>query len=95
MRTGGWSRGRILMLWSIMAVVCALSSAAGYIFLSRASNHFLSVVDAFAGGAILMMLANTMIPEAYERAGKLAGVATVLGFAVAVLLVVFEHGGTV
>jgi ZIP family zinc transporter len=42
---------------------------------------------------MLMMLANTMIPEAYEHAGKLAGVATVLGFAVAVFIVVLEHSG--
>jgi ZIP family zinc transporter len=40
-----------------------------------------------------MMLANTMIPEAYEHAGKSAGVATVVGFAVAVWVVVFEHAG--
>jgi ZIP family zinc transporter len=40
-----------------------------------------------------MMLANSMIPEAYEHGGKLAGVFTVLGFAVSVLVIVFEHGG--
>jgi ZIP family zinc transporter len=38
-----------------------------------------------------MMLANTMIPEAYERAGKLAGVFTVFGFAVSVSIIVLEH----
>ena len=93
MRVGGWSRGNILLLWSAIAVVCAFASAAGYVSLSGASDHLLAVVQAFAGGAILMMLANTMIPEAYERAGKLAGVATVFGFAVAVLIVVLEHSG--
>lgn len=34
-----------------------------------------------------------MIPEAYERAGKLAGIATVVGFAAAVFIVVLEHSG--
>ena len=38
---------------------------------------------AFAAGAILTMLADTMMPEAYEHAGNLAGVLTTLGFAVA------------
>jgi ZIP family zinc transporter len=61
--------------------------------LGDASKFVLAFVQAFAGGAILMMLANTMIPEAYERAGKLAGLATVIGFAVAVLVVVLEHTG--
>ena len=91
MRAGGWSRMKIFVLWSAIAFVCAGASAAGYAMLGNASNHLLAVVQAFAGGAMLMMLANTMIPEAYEKAGKLAGVATVFGFAVAVLLVILEH----
>ena len=45
----------------------------------------------FAGGAILVMLANTMIPEAYEHGGKLAGLFTVLGFGVSVLIVLLER----
>jgi ZIP family zinc transporter len=41
---------------------------------------------AFAGGAILAMLADTMMPEAYEHGGRLVGVVTTLGFAVALLI---------
>jgi zinc transporter, ZIP family len=41
---------------------------------------------AFAGGAILTMLADTMMPEAYEHGGRLVGVVTTLGFAVAFLI---------
>jgi ZIP family zinc transporter len=93
MRSRDWSRMKIFLLWSAIALVCACASAAGYALLGDASNHLLAVVQAFAGGAMLMMLANTMIPEAYEHAGKLAGVATVLGFAVAVFIVVLEHSG--
>jgi ZIP family zinc transporter len=93
MRAGGWSRTKVLLLWSAIALLCAFASAAGYALLGGASPFVLAVVQAFAGGAILMMLANTMIPEAYEHAGKLAGVATVLGFAVAVWVVVLEHSG--
>ena len=91
MRADGWSRIKILLLWSTMALVFGAVSAAGYALLGGVSAHTLAVVQAFAGGAILMMLSNTMIPEAYERAGKLAGVATVMGFAVAVTLVILEH----
>lgn len=95
MRADGWSRAKILLLWSTMALVFGAVSAAGYALLGGVSAHTLAVVQSFAGGAILMMLANTMIPEAYERAGKLAGVATVVGFAVAVWLVILEHSGAV
>ena len=84
---------KVFLLWSAIAVVCGVASAAGYALLGGASNFVLAVVQAFAGGAMLMMLANTMIPEAYEHAGKVAGVATVVGFAVAVWVVVLEHAG--
>mgnify|MGYP001551635398 FL=1 len=91
MRAGGWSRMKVFALWSAIALVCGGASAAGYALLGNASDHLLAVVQSFAGGAMLMMLANTMIPEAYEKAGKLAGVATAIGFAIAVFLVVLEH----
>jgi ZIP family zinc transporter len=91
MRSGGWSRTKILLLYSIIALVCAFCTVAGYRFFASASPMLLSFVNTFAGGAILMMLANTMLPEAYENAGKLAGVFTVFGFAVAVLIVILEH----
>ena len=94
MRSGGWSRAKILSLWLVIAVVCAGASAAGYGLLGNVSPLSLSFVQTFAGGAILMMLANTMIPEAYEHAGKLAGVFLVLGFAACVWVVVLEHAGT-
>jgi ZIP family zinc transporter len=93
MRSSGWSRTKVFLLWTAIALVCALASAAGYALLGDLSRFWLSSVQAFAGGAILMMLANSMIPEAYEHGGKLAGVFTVLGFAVSVLVIVFEHGG--
>ena len=93
MRAGGWSRAKVFLLWATIALVCAFASGAGYALLGNASNFVLAVVQAFAGGAILMMLANTMIPEAYEHAGRLAGLATVVGFTIAVWLVVLEHAG--
>jgi ZIP family zinc transporter len=47
-------------------------------------------MKAFAAGAIMMMLANTMMPEAYNHGGKLAGVFTVLGFAMSVTVALLE-----
>ena len=93
MRSSGWSRTKILLLWVSIAVVCGGASAAGYGLLGGLSPGWLSFVQTFAGGAILMMLANTMIPEAYEQGGKLAGVFTVLGFAICVWVIVLEHAG--
>jgi len=90
MRAGGWSGAKIFLLWLSITLVCAGSSAAGYTLFAGVSPEWLAFVQTFAGGAILMMLANTMIPEAYEHGGKLAGVFTVLGFAVAVWVTVLE-----
>lgn len=90
MVAGAWSRKKIMMLWLLIAVVCALSSMAGYSLLGNASPTTVSFIQTFAGGAILVMLANTMIPEAFEHGGKLAGIFNVLGFAVAVSIAVYE-----
>ncbi|SHF82294.1 zinc transporter, ZIP family [Flavobacterium fluvii] len=91
MKEGGWSQKKIVLLWVIIALLCALSTVAGFALFSGASKEWLSFIQAFAGGAILMMLANSMIPEAYEHGGKLAGVFTVLGFFVSVCVVVLEN----
>jgi zinc transporter, ZIP family len=90
MMAGAWSRKRILLLWFVISVVCAFASLAGYSLLTNATHHTISFIQTFAAGAILVMLSNTMIPEAYEHGGKLAGIFTVLGFAVAVSMALFE-----
>jgi len=91
MKAAGWRRGKIALLWIVIAVICAVASVAGFSLFSRASDNWLSFIQAFAGGAILIMLANSMIPESYERGGKLAGLFTILGFFVSVTVVVLEN----
>jgi ZIP family zinc transporter len=84
---------KIHSLWIIIALVCAASSVAGFALFSGVSVQWLSFINAFAGGAILLMIANSMIPEAYEHGGKLAGIFTVLGFFISVSVVIMEHFG--
>ena len=79
----GWRSRRILTLWGIVILVSALSALAGYGLFGDASPDTVAFVLAFAGGAILTMLAETMIPEAYLRGGKAVGLVTTFGFAVA------------
>jgi len=92
MKEGNWGGTRIMLLWLIITLVCAASAALGYALLGDAPTIWLSFVKAFAAGAILMMLANTMIPEAYNHGGKLSGVFTVLGFGLSVGVVLLERG---
>jgi ZIP family zinc transporter len=79
----GWTKSRVVVLWSGIALVSALSSLAGYTLLKDASQSTVAFVLAFAGGAVLTMLASEMTPEAHEKGGRLAGVFTTVGFALA------------
>ncbi|MGN6611213.1 MAG: ZIP family metal transporter [Angustibacter sp.] len=86
MRKAGRSTRYILGLWVAVLVVSTLAAALGYAFLSGASGGVIAVIQSFAAGAILTMLADTMMPEAMEHAGALVGLVTVAGFASAFLL---------
>jgi ZIP family zinc transporter len=91
MKAGQWGWKKIMLLWLSIALICAVATVAGYGLLEGVSPKWLAFINAFAGGAILMMLSNTMIPEAFEHGGKLAGVSTVMGFAVSVSIVLLER----
>ena len=91
MKAGGWKNKNILLLWLFISIVCAVSTVAGYSLFSGASKEWLAFIQAFAGGAILIVLANSMMPESYEHGKKLAGIFTVLGFAISVLVIILEN----
>ena len=80
---GGWAKSRILWMWIAIAVISGLASLAGYGLFQHSSPGTVAFVLAFAAGAILTMLADTMMPEAHQHGGKLTGVVTTLGFAIA------------
>jgi zinc transporter, ZIP family len=84
--TGGWKKARILWLWTAIALTSGLASLAGYGLFQHSSPDTVAFVLAFAAGAILTMLADTMMPEAFEHGGKLVGVVTTLGFATAFVI---------
>jgi ZIP family zinc transporter len=91
MVAGKWRVGKIILVWLIIAIICSVASFAGYSLFADASDNWIAFIQAFAGGAIMVMLANTMIPEAYEHGGKLAGIFTVLGFAVSMMVALLER----
>ena len=86
----GWKHARIIGLWAGVALVSGISSALGYGLLEDASDGTVAFVQTFAAGAILTMLADTMLPEAYRHGGKLTGVIATLGFATAYRIHLFE-----
>ncbi len=86
----GWARNRILGLWTGVMLVSAFAALLGYTAFDSASPRTVAFVLAFAAGAILTMLADTMMPEAYEHGGKLVGIATTVGFALAFAITALE-----
>ena len=81
--SSGWVKSRILWMWIGITVVSAFASLAGYGLFQDSSPGVIAFVLTFAAGAILTMLANTMMPEAFEHGGKLVGIMVTLGFATA------------
>jgi ZIP family zinc transporter len=90
LRLSGWRTRDIIGLWLGVMVVSALASLAGYGLFDSASPTTIAFVLSFAAGAILTMLADTMMPEAFERGGRLVGLATTLGFGLAFAISALE-----
>lgn len=88
----GWSRGRVLLLWLGVALVSALAAVVGFTVFDGSAPSTVAFVLAFAGGAILCMLADTMMPEAFAHEGRLVGLFTAAGFALAFALHTTQGG---
>jgi len=82
----GLSKKRIYLLWSIVSVCVASSVVLSFLFLEKLGLNALGIIESFASGAILTMLADSMMPEAYEDGGFLIGFLTMLGFLTAFIL---------
>lgn len=83
MRRQGHERGRVARNWIGIATLCALATVLGYLAADAASNELQGGINGFAAGALLVMLVDSMIPEATEQAGRTTGLVTALGFALA------------
>ena len=82
----GWKKYRVLGLWFVVVIVSGLASWAGYSFFASAGPLAFSFTLAFAAGALLTMLADSMMPEAYKDSGPLVGLVTTFGFGLAFML---------
>jgi ZIP family zinc transporter len=86
MLSSGWDRGRITRLWLAVCALSILAAVVGYALASQMTAVTGAAVDAFAAGALLVMLCDSMIPEAFEHGKDESGLFLVVGFAVAVAL---------
>jgi ZIP family zinc transporter len=77
------SRRRVMLNWLWIAGFCALATVVGYAIADAASDKLHAGINGFAAGALIVMLVDSMIPEATDQAGRTTGLVTTLGFAVA------------
>jgi zinc transporter ZupT len=74
----------ILVMWFSLMVMTAVGAAFGNVFIAGAPHHLSAMLEGLAAGAMLAMIAQTMLPEAYEHGGWLTGLMTVAGFLAAI-----------
>jgi len=86
MKITGRSRGYILKTWGAIAAINVVAAAIGFLIISQLGDAVVAITLGIAGGAILAMLAETMMPEAFEKGGYHISLATVAGFLVAFIL---------
>jgi len=83
LRKSGWRTPPLIGMWALVVVVSGSASLAGYALFDKAPADVTAFTLAFSAGALLTMLADTMMPEAYNESGQAAGIITTLGFGVA------------
>jgi zinc transporter, ZIP family len=86
MKRSGRSARYVFGVWGGIAVISGMSALLGNLLLDGVSPQTEAVITAVAAGAILTMIADTMIPEAFERTHAWTGLITTLGFLVAFAL---------
>lgn len=86
MKQAGRSLKYIFGVWSAIAVASGIAALMGYVAFSHVSQEIIAATNAVAAGAILAMISDTMIPEAFEYTHNFAGLITVCGFLVAFIL---------
>lgn len=83
MKRNGRTATYVFGVWTAIAVACGIAGLLGALLLEGASPQLVAVITAVAAGAILAMVADTMIPEAFERTHLYAGLIATVGFMVA------------
>lgn len=83
MRAAGRRPPVILRTWLLVALVCTLASVVGFGVADVLSDELKGAANGFAAGALLVMLVDSMIPEATRLSGRTTGLVTTLGFALA------------
>jgi ZIP family zinc transporter len=86
MREQGRSTAQVLGLWTVCAVLLTLAVLAGAVWLADTDPAVVSLPLAFAAGAVIASLADTLMPEAFEHGGPAVALSTAAGFVLSFVL---------
>jgi ZIP family zinc transporter len=86
LRIAGWTRARVVRMWLIVVAVSAVSAALGYALLDPTHGHTGAFAQGFAAGALLAMITDTMLPEAYDVERVSTGSLVAIGFSISLML---------
>jgi zinc transporter ZupT len=84
MQEQGMKWSRVILMWTALMVITGFGAALGNLFFREAPETLFSLVEGIAVGAMLTMIAETMLPEAYFKGGSVVGFSTLLGFLAAI-----------
>ena len=91
LRRSGFSPSRIFRIWSVVVLLCVMAAVMAHVLMATAPVALKAITTAFAGGGVLAMTLQTVIPEAYEETQDYVSILGGLGFAVAFCIVVLFH----
>lgn len=90
MREQQYPVARILAMWTSLMLLTGVGAWLGNVLFVGISHGVFAFVEGIAAGAMLTMIAQTMLPEAYQRGGIVTGIATLLGFLAAIFFKTFD-----
>ncbi len=90
MREQGFPVPKILVMWTVIMLITGILAAVGSVVFANSSESVISLLESMAAGAILTVIAETMLPEAYAKGGSVVGLSTLLGFLVIIVITSFE-----
>jgi len=90
LETSGYSRKKVFWMWTALVGISAVCAGLGFIVIQVLPTADGKTAQAFAAGAMLTMLADAMMPEAFEHGGLTVGLFTVLGFLASAMLSVYQ-----
>lgn len=90
MREQHYTQGRILWMWTSLMLVSGVGAFLGNLLFAEAPPYLYALTEGVAAGAMLTMVAETMLPEAYHKGGTITGMSTLIGFLLAIFFKTLE-----